>query len=267
MSQRREVEARIALYEDLTGILGAMRSFALAELRKVSQREAAQQQVVQSLAVALDDLTDSLPESIYSESGTPGNDTWLLFGSVRGFCSSFNEDVIRLWQSESKPQGQLILIGERLHTTIGNDNDAAYRLRGADGSLDAAGVIDRILEALQSLETQAESGLIAVIRDEHGARYQRLWPLPTTTSSKKLNSPFTYMPATAVATGVAEQYLFHSLLALLLRSIRIENHMRLIQMETALRHLEHGGEELLRQRNRLRQEEIVEEIELMAGRR
>jgi F-type H+-transporting ATPase subunit gamma len=31
--------------------------------------------------------------------------------------------------------------------------------------------------------------------------------------------------------------------------------------------LERGGEELQRQRNRLRQEEIVEEIELMVGRR
>jgi len=46
----------------------------------------------------------------------------------------------------------------------------------------------------------------------------------------------------------------------------VENHMRLMQMETALRHLERGGEELQRQRNRLRQEEIVEEIELMVGR-
>jgi len=57
------------------------------------------------------------------------------------------------------------------------------------------------------------------------------------------------------------------LLALLLRSIRVENHMRLMQMETALRHLERGGEDLQRQRNRLRQEEIVEEIELMVGSR
>ncbi len=39
MSQRREIEARLALYDDLSGILGAMRSFALAELRKVGKRE------------------------------------------------------------------------------------------------------------------------------------------------------------------------------------------------------------------------------------
>jgi len=51
----------------------------------------------------------------------------------------------------------------------------------------------------------------------------------------------------------------------LLRSIRVENHMRLMQMENALNHLDEGGDELMRQRNRLRQEEIVEEIELMTS--
>jgi F-type H+-transporting ATPase subunit gamma len=38
-----------------------------------------------------------------------------------------------------------------------------------------------------------------------------------------------------------------------------------MQMETALRHLERGSEDMLRLRNRLRQEEIIEEIELMIG--
>jgi F-type H+-transporting ATPase subunit gamma len=43
--------------------------------------------------------------------------------------------------------------------------------------------------------------------------------------------------------------------------------MRLMQMENALQHLERGSEDLRRQINRLRQEEIVEEIELMARKR
>lgn len=38
-------------------------------------------------------------------------------------------------------------------------------------------------------------------------------------------------------------------------------------MENALRHLERGSDELPRQRNRMRQEEIFEEIELMIGSR
>ena len=266
MSQRREVEARLGLYDELSGILSAMRSFALAELRKVGKREAAQQQVVTSLASVLDDLADSLPAQLYAGSAKTRGDIWLLFGSVRGFCGSFNEDVMRFWRGQADRQSPLILVGDRLHAMV-DEREALQRLGGAEGSLDAPAAIDRILAAVKALRGDGELGLIACIRDEQGARSQRLWPLPPAKRKGVNYSPLTYAPAAEVGAGIAEHYLFHTLLALLLRSIRVENHMRLLQMETALRHLERGSEELQRQRNRLRQEEIVEEIELMVGRR
>lgn len=261
MSQRREVEARLALYDDLTGILGAMRSFALAELRKIAQREAAQQQAVQTLAAALDDLSAALAPKVDERRA---NDIWLLLGSTRGFCGGFNEEVVRCWREQTQGLGRVVLCGERLHDMF-EDREGWLRLNGAEGGLDAPAVIDRILAAVAELGGD-RCGLMVCLRDEHGARSQRLWPLPP---PRRLNAnpPLTYMPLAEVASGVAEHYLFHSLLALLLRSIRVENHMRLLQMETALRHLEAGTEDLKRQRNRLRQEEIVEEIELMVGRR
>jgi len=266
MSQRREVEARLALFDELSGILGAMRSFALAELRKVGKREAGQQQVVESLAAALQDLSGALPDAFYADTAKTRGDIWLLLGSVRGFCGSFNEDVMRFWRDAADGQAPLILVGERLHGLFDGHESARY-LGGAEGGLDAPAAIDRILAAVTDLRGGGDHGLVACIRDEQGARSQRLWPLPRTPGSAPLAAPLTYQPAAAVAAGVAEHYLFHSLLALMLRSIRVENHMRLMQMETALRHLERGGEDLQRQRNRLRQEEIVEEIELMVGRR
>lgn len=266
MSQRREVEARLALYDDLSGILAAMRSFAVAELHRVTKREAAQQQVVQSLTLSLDDLAGSLPVQ-EEQSDKPRKDIWLVIGSVRGFCGSFNEDVIRLWQGESHQTGPVMLVGERLHGLVFDECVSVQKISGANGGLDAPVTIERILAAIEFLQGNEEFGLMACIRDEQAARYQRLWPLSACSRRKEHLLPFTYSPLTEVASGVAQQFLFHSLLALLLRSIRVENHMRLMQMETALRHLERGGEELQRQRNRLRQEEIVEEIELMVGRR
>ena len=73
-----------------------------------------------------------------------------------------------------------------------------------------------------------------------------------------------HTPSADVAKGVAEHYLFHLILSIQLLSTRVENHMRLMQMENALQHLEQGEDELNRKRNRMRQEEIVEEIELMS---
>ena len=258
MTKRREIEARLALYSDLTGIIGAMKSFALVELRRVGQREAAQHQAMQAVENALRDMAPALQPMPKTK-----GDIWLLFGSVRGFCGSFNEDVRRAWQ-EKGGTVPVIAVGERLAALL--PEDGMVTVPGAVGALDAAATIDRILEAIaQARGTNGKLGLMAALRDENGVTTQRLLPLPDLFKRDAKPLPFTNEPADDVAHDVAERYLYHALMALLLRAIRIENHMRLMQMENALTHLDRGAEELGRKRNRLRQEEIVEEIELIAG--
>jgi F-type H+-transporting ATPase subunit gamma len=244
-----------------------MRSFALTELRRINKRELAQQQVVQSLSLALHEVSATFAWQAEDDESITDN-IWLVFGSVRGFCGSFNEDVLAVWRAEADVDSPLILVGERMHDML-DEQPRQRRISGAEGGLDALSALDRMLAAVAELRDSCQQslGIMACFRDEQGARSQRLWPLPKPLTRGNSHLPFSYLPAVEVASGVAEHYLFHSLLALLLRSIRVENHMRLMQMETALRYLERGGEELQRQRNRLRQEEIVEEIELMVGRR
>ncbi len=260
MSQRREIEARVALYDELAGILGAMRSFALAELRRVTRRETAQRQVVKVLAGSLHDVAPFLAPT---EPATA--DIWLLFGSVRGFCGSFNEDVVQVWHAAAHEQDPVIAVGERLVATM-PDIPRLFPVAGAEGGLDSALAIDRILAAFARARSAAGEacGLIACLRDEDGPRTQRLLPLPVVPSQDPALL-VTNEPPRVIAAGVAEHFLFHQLLALLLSSIRVENRQRLMQMESALRHLERSGDELTRQRNRLRQEEIVEEIEVMTS--
>lgn len=270
MSQRQDIEAKLALYDELNGILGAMRSFALAELKRIGKRETAQQQVMDTLALALRDLSAFLPAAAVSRltAKTRLNDIWVLLGSTRGFCGSFNEDVIRVWREQARPGNPAILVGERLRSVPGGGDPVC--IAGAESGLDASAAIDRILDAVAGLrlDDPAEFGVIVCVRDDHAARCQRLWPLLSCIPESAGYPPVTLVPPTEVAAGVAEHYLYHSLLALLLCSIRVENHMRLMQMENALRHLDEGYEDLQRRRNRLRQEEIVQEIELMAaGRR
>ena len=258
MTQRREIEARLGLYDELAGILSAMRSFAMVELRRVAQGEAAEQQVVAALSESLSELVSALPKP-----EAPAIDVWLLFGSVRGFCGSFNDDIFRTWQSARTTAPAVVVVGERLQSLFPSGT-RLFAVRGATGALDAAAVIDRVLAAIteaNSMRTR-QPGLMACVRDEAGVRVQRLLPLAISARPAG-DFPFTNEPPQRVAAGVAQHYLFHSLLSLMLRSIRVENHMRLLQMENALRHLDQGREELARERNRLRQEEIIEEIELM----
>lgn len=264
MTQRREIEGRLVLFEDLSGILGAMRSFALAELHRVTRREEAQQQVVHSLTDTLQDMVAFLPPP---PQANVCNDIWILFGSVRGFCGSFNEDVAHEWQRANGEERPTIAVGERLVSMM-PAHASLISVRGADGGLDAAMAIDRILAAIRKTWNLSggQSGIVACLRDEDGARTQRLVPLPVSQDEKRF-LPLMNEPPARVALGVTEHFLFHILLALQLRSIRVENRMRLMQMENALQHLEHGSEDLMRQRNRMRQEEIIEEIELMARER
>ena len=187
MSQRREIEGRLALYDDLTGILGAMRSFALAELRKVGKRETAQQEIVASLSAALLDLSGGLPAALYADPSQTAGDIWLLFGSVRGFCGSFNEDVMRFWRGRADQNNTVLLVGERLHAMIA-ETTPAQRLSGAEGSLDAPIVIERILAAIMALRGSVEFGLMACIRDEKGVLSHRLWPLPPRRQDRQLSA-------------------------------------------------------------------------------
>ncbi|HSR01248.1 MAG TPA: F0F1 ATP synthase subunit gamma [Methylophilaceae bacterium] len=259
MSQRREVEETLELYDDLTGILKAMRSFALAELHRVIKRESAQRQVVTTLTKSMQDITTYLTPQVQPES-----DIWLLFGSVRGFCGSFNEDVLRNWREENVTNQATIVIGEKLFSTLRDRKEIAF-VQGADTSLDAGEVIERVLIEIQAVQKKIgkKTGVVACFRDEDGPRIQRLIPISLPKVEIK-DVPMVHTPSADVAKGVAEHYLFHLILSIQLLSTRVENHMRLMQMENALQHLEQGEDELNRKRNRMRQEEIVEEIELMS---
>ena len=151
MSQRQEVEGRRELFAELSGILGAMRSFAMTELRRITKREAAQQQVVESLTNALDDLSTMLPAQLRDKPGAGVKDIYLLFGSVRGFCGGFNEDVLRLWQAQSGNHGALILLGERLHDLF-VESDEQVCIAGADSGLEAVAAIDPFWPQLSKFE-------------------------------------------------------------------------------------------------------------------
>ena len=263
MSQRHLLEERLSLYDDLSGIVGAMRNFALSELSKAVKREQAQQNVVKELENVLSVISEGF--STYKEAPLVQHkdDVWLLMGSVRGFCGSFNEDVVRFWKAQSSAKGPVILVGERLHNVI-TDVESLLLIDGAESCLDTVSVIDKLIQVIQGVSYKNNVGLIVCFRDKGAVKSQRLWPLADNLLNPKHPAPMTYAALDEVIVDVAEHYLFHKLLIALLQSILEENHLRLIQMEAALRHLDEGRYDLVLKRNRLRQEEIVEEIELMS---
>ncbi len=60
-----------------------------------------------------------------------------------------------------------------------------------------------------------------------------------------------------------DHYLFAALHEILYASLNAENHQRVAHLEGAVKHLDDESAELARQCNALRQEEIIEEIEVI----
>jgi F-type H+-transporting ATPase subunit gamma len=209
MSRRRELEARLALFGELSGILNAVRSFALVELRRLAQHEAAQQQSRDTLELAMGELCAALPPPQPS----PG-DIWIALGSARGFCAGLNDEVLRFWQEQGQVALASIAVGERLSALM---PAGVIAVPGPAGAADAVAAIDRILEAVDQARRVAgpHAGLVLCYRDERAVTTRRLLPLPGAHTAPSA-LPLTNEPAAEVALGVAQHYLFHTLLALLL---------------------------------------------------
>lgn len=263
MTRPRDIALRLALYDDLSGILNAMRSFALAELRRVGRHEAAQHAAGATLDQALADVAPALPQP----PAHGHRDLWVLLGSVRGFCGSYNEDVARHFRRRRAAIGAAIVVGERLGTLLAEADDVV-RVAGAVGAADAADTIERIVRAMDDARARpdATQGLVLCWRDEGGVVEWRILPIAVP-ARPAANRPVTYAPLPQVAAGVARHYVFHRLLSGLVGALRVENQMRLLLMENAMRHIERKREDLQRSRNQLRQEEIIEDIELVGQRR
>jgi F-type H+-transporting ATPase subunit gamma len=95
---------------------------------------------------------------------------------------------------------------------------------------------------------------------------RRLLPLPRPEHEARGELPLTNEAPAAVALGVAQHFVYHTLLAVLLAALKEENHLRLVQMENAQQHIERASADLKRSRDQLRQEEIIEELELIEQR-
>ena len=75
--------------------------------------------------------------------------------------------------------------------------------------------------------------------------------------------PLLHLAPRSFLEGLIEQYLFAVLHEILYTSLMTENYTRLSHLEGAVSHLDEETERLSRECNALRQEEIIEEIEVI----
>lgn len=270
MSRRRNLEHHRHSLAEIRDIMNSMKTLAYMETRKLARFLDAQHAVVQSIEdVALDLLSfhpDTLPEV---KEATP---VFLLIGAERGFCGDFNHALLKhlesTWQAHPSGDPALIAIGRKLHTLFEVDARVVAWIDGASVVEEITSVLNQLADEIISL--QSKYGALEVFCLYHGSEdgvvMQRLLPpfqgLPGRPPHYS-HPPILNLSPAALLIELTDQYLFAALHAMLYTSLMMENHHRVTHLEGAVKHLDDQSEDLARQCNALRQEEIIEEIEII----
>lgn len=267
MSRRAEIERRLRRLDEIAGIMTAMKTLALIETRKFSRFMVHQQRLVESIEAASSDFLRFHPT--FRSSVAPGQEespVYILIGSERGFCGDFNEAIIAGLAALRSIRPRLVVVGRRLASKL-------HDYPGVEAWLDGPNVAEEVRTFLSELMTvlhrvRAESAgwkrLNVLSHDsEGGVASHILLPMMPAEAPAFAYPPRLNLDSTVFFAELAEHYLFAKLPALFYASLMAENRQRLEHMENALRRMDAKIGDLRRKSNALRQEEIVEEIEII----
>lgn len=266
MSSLAELSQRFARLKEISSIMTAMKSLSLVETRKLARFIGHQRKMLANIESAAADFLHDYPLPASSQDGQT---IVLLIGSERGFCGNFNERVLAAM--DALPAGttppRLVAVGHRLVTKLESRPEVMAHLDGPTVTEDVPAVLGRLMDALHARSPQSAATNVALHGLAHDAdgevRLVQLLPLPALTSPPFTHAPRLNLAPTEFLADLLDQYLLAALHGLLYESLAAENRQRLAHMENALSRLDETLAGLALKRNALRQEKIVEEIEVM----
>ncbi|MDD5249103.1 MAG: F0F1 ATP synthase subunit gamma [Rhodocyclaceae bacterium] len=269
MSGLAEISQRVVRLKEIKGIMTAMKSLSLVETRKLARFIDHQRRMLANIEAAAADFAHFFPAA--AGAGTP-RVIILLIGSERGFCGNFNERVLAALQA--LPPGphpaELVVVGQRLAAKLApgaiEHANIIARLDGPSVTEDVPAVLGGMMDALHKASRLAagDVALFGLAHDGAGEpRLKQLLPLPATPAAPFATAPQLQLAPSEFFAQLLDQYLLSALYGLIYESLAVENHQRLAHMEYAIDRLAETLDALALKRNALRQEKIVEEIEVM----
>lgn len=266
MSGEAELARRHARLQEISGIMTAMKSLALVETRKLARFIGHQRRMLDNIAAAAADFLAFHPVATV-DGRAPA--ILLLVGSERGFCGNFNERVVAALAAlpEGRAPEAVLVVGSRLAQKLAGRLRVEAVLDGPTVTEEVPAVLDRLMDALQRVSRRlAGDGvrLSALAHERDGEpTLHRLLPLTPPCAPRFAHPPQLQLPPTVFFAELLDQYLLAALYGLLYGSLAMENRQRLAHMEHALERLDEAVRQLAARRNALRQERIVEEIEVI----
>ena len=266
MSGLAELSQRFTRLKEISGIMTAMKSLSLVETHKLARFIGHQRRMLANIEAAAADFLHFFP---VAGTGETQPTILLLIGSERGFCGNFNERVLAALEDlpQWEPAPTLLGVGHRLGTKLEAYPNVIARLDGSTVTEDVPAVLNRLMDALHAASRQISGDgatLYSLAHDSEGEpRLKRLLPLAPPQPPRLSHPPRLQLAPAGFFAELLDQYLLAVLYGLLYESLAAENRQRLAHMELALDRLDETVARLALKRNALRQEKIVEEIEVI----
>lgn len=258
MSRSNELHLHIHQLEEIRSILNAMKNLALMAVHKFTQLQLLQSQVVAHIEENSAIFLTTYPQFM---ADSPRQPVYLVFGSERGFCGDFNEQLLD--SLANQPCAGIIAIGNRLIARVENYNYKRIV------NLNGINVVEEVLPLLEQLMLQinpfaTDGKLIAVYHDVNSnqVKHRQILPLSFPIQTKE-DLPFLNLSPERFFSKMLEQYLLAALHEIIYLSSLSENRIRLRHLEGAVQHLDQQTQKLHHKSQIYRQEEITEEIEVI----
>ena len=270
MTRRHDLEHQRNSLSEIRDIMNSMRTLAYMETRKLARVLDAQRAVVESIEAAATDLLGWYPDILPATKET--TPVCLVIGSERGFCGDFNHTLLGSLESTVPAQSHghplLIVAGRKLHPLLEDDTRMVTRLDGASMLEEVTTLLNQMVTALTTL--QKKHGPLTVYclyhGNEGGIAMQKLLP-PfqhlQTRPARFAHPPLLNLSPQELLGELTDHHLFAALHEMLYTSLMVENQQRASHLQGAVQHLDDESDRLARHCNALRQEEIIEEIEVI----
>ncbi|WP_237065011.1 F0F1 ATP synthase subunit gamma [Microbulbifer guangxiensis] len=267
MSQRHQLERHKHRLGEARQIMSAMQSLAFMESRKLRGFVEIQQQVVKGIDRCAADLLAFFPGM---QPAPPERRLLLVVGSERGFCGNFNESLIqRLERTLSPIYEGFVACGHKLCTRLEDHRQLIGAVAGAALMEEVEGVLKRLTAVLADQGKGPHALALEVIYQDPDAQEpvtRTLLPPfrnPPVAAPRSGHAPEILLPPEQLLAELTHHSLFATLHEILYRSMMAENQRRTKHLDGAVRHLDQSLERLAYRDNQLRQEEIIEEIEVI----
>ena len=272
MSGRRELLRHIGRLTEIGDLLGAMRSLALAESRRIAGFIDAQRETSAIVRAAYGRLLRDHGERL--ELPAPAGRVVCVIGSERGFCGDLNQRLIGSAQAliaphdvasaiaTDTPAPRVVLVGSRLADAW--SGDAAAAMAGAGFADEVQNILADLVATLTPLML-GNPALSLLYLTDAGPVHQNLLPAPQprVRATRRSHPLQINLPPRQLHAALIDQFLESALGCALYDALLHENQLRLEHMEQARQRIDEQLEDLARRSNRARQEEITEEIEII----